>query len=84
LKTPVHGDDHKRSSATPNSARFRDKENMNASEKRLMEEKNDSVVAHFFLAVVWSIGAVLKQSSRDRFNEFFNDLCDNAIGKHPK
>lgn len=59
-------------------------ERMNASEKRLIEEKTDAVVAHFFLSVVWSIGAVLKQSSRDKFNSFFSDICDNAIGKFPK
>jgi hypothetical protein len=60
------------------------KEAMNASEKRLMEEKIDSIVAHFFLSVIWSIGAVLKHASREKFNSFFNDLCDNSIGKYPK
>jgi hypothetical protein len=74
----------KSAAALSSSGRQKDKETMNASDKRLMEEKNDSVVAHFFLALVWSIGGVLKQSSRDKFNQFFNDLCDNSIGKHPK
>lgn len=58
--------------------------NMSANEKRLMEEKNNSIVAHFFLAIVWSIGGVLKQTSREKFDQFFNELCDNSIGKHLK
>lgn len=72
---------HRRSIQSSDSNK---RERMNASEKRLIEEKTDAVVAHFFLSVVWSIGAVLKQSSRDKFNAFFSDLCDNAIGKFPK
>lgn len=59
-------------------------ESMSASDKKAMEEKNDSLVAHFFMAIVWSIGAVLKQSSREKFSSFFHDLCDNSIGKYPK
>jgi hypothetical protein len=58
--------------------------NISASDKKLIEEKVDFMTAYFLTAVIWSIGGVLKQASRDRFTSFFNDLCDNSIGKYPK
>lgn len=57
---------------------------LTASQKKEIEEKNDMIVAYFFMCVVWTIGSVLKQSSREKFNSFFNDLCDNSIKKYPK
>jgi hypothetical protein len=47
-------------------------------------EKNEMIVANFFLSVVWSIGAVLKQESKEKFTIFFSDLCENSLKKHQR
>ncbi len=57
---------------------------LTASQKKEMEEKNDMIVAYFFMSVVWTIGSVLKQTSREKFSSFFIELCDNSIKKYPK
>ena len=47
-------------------------------------EMNEMVVANFFLSIVWSIGAVLKQSFKEKFSLFFNELCDNSNKQYLK
>ena len=47
-------------------------------------EKGEMIVANFFLSIIWSIGAVLKQSSKEKFSAFFTDLCENSLKSYPK
>jgi len=54
------------------------------SNNQIEMEKNEMIVANFFLSVVWSIGAVLKQTSKEKFTVFFNELCENSIKTHQK
>ena len=52
---------------------------LTASQKKEMEEKNDMIVAYFFMSVVWTIGSVLKQASREKFSSFF---IEKLLGRH--
>lgn len=53
------------------------------SEQKLMEERDNMVVAHFFFSIVWSLGAMLDAASRLKFDEFFRSLCEES-SKHPR
>jgi hypothetical protein len=54
------------------------------SNSHIETEKTEMIVANFFLSIVWSIGAVLKQTSKDKFTIFFNELCENSNKKHSR
>jgi hypothetical protein len=41
-------------------------------------------IAYFFQSIVWSLGAVLVHSSRQKFSEYFHELSENSIPKYPK
>jgi hypothetical protein len=49
--------------------------------KKKKETKSEMIVAYFMMSIVWSIGANLKQASRDIFSDFFNNLCRNIKTK---
>ena len=53
---------------------------------QIQEEQTNMLIAHFFFAIVWSVGATLDTSSRLKFDEFFRGLCDmeGAKAKYPK
>lgn len=55
-----------------------------SSNNHLEIEKTEMMVANFFLSVVWSIGAVLKKSSKEKFSFYFNELCENSIKSHQR
>lgn len=42
------------------------------------EEKNNMLICLFLFTVVWSLGGVLKHASREKFDAFFRELCDNT------
>jgi hypothetical protein len=39
-----------------------------------VEEKNNMIIAYFFISIIWSISGVVKLASRDKFNNFFLQL----------
>lgn len=61
-----------------------DSKQPNPNAKRIAEDKKDMLIAYFLMSIIWSIGAVLKQSSRDKFTQFFISLCDGNVKKYPK
>ena len=56
------------------------------SDKAVMEEQTNMLIAHFFFTIVWSVGATLDASSRLKFDEFFKALCEmeGNAAKYPK
>ena len=63
-----------------------DQENIEDHERR-RELQKEMIIAYFLLAIVWSIGASSIQNqkhSKEKFNQFFHNLCDNLNKKHPK
>ena len=57
---------------------------LNVSDQKAANEKNDMVIANFFVSIIWSIGITLRPSSKDKFNVFFLELCENSNTKYPK
>ena len=59
---------------------------MSKSDKAMIEEQTNMIIAHFFFAIVWSVGATLDGRSRLKFDEFFKSLCDmeGSNAKYPK
>jgi hypothetical protein len=57
---------------------------LNFGDKKIMEEKNNMTIAYFFLSIIWSLGATLIHSSRQKFSAFFHELCENSIHKYSK
>ena len=59
---------------------------MSKSDKAVVEDQTNMIIAHFFFAIVWSVGATLDGSSRLKFDEFFKSLCDmeGNNAKYPK
>ena len=53
------------------------------SDQKLIEERNNMIVAHFLFSIVWSVGAMLDGPSRLKFDEFFRSLCEEN-SKHPR
>lgn len=61
-------------------------ENM-ADYERRRELQKETIIAFYLLAIVWSIGASSIQNqkhSKEKFNHFFHNICDNLNRKHPK
>jgi hypothetical protein len=49
------------------------------------EKRKETFVAYFLLAIVWSIGGSNNnKNSKEKFNSFFQTLCNNSIRKYPK
>jgi len=49
------------------------------------EKRKETIVAFFLLAIVWSIGASnIYKNSKEKFNNYFQNLCNNSIKKYPK
>lgn len=57
---------------------------LNVSDQKAANEKNDMIVANFFVSIIWSIGITLLPASKEKFNVFFLELCDNSNTKYPK
>lgn len=59
---------------------------MSAMEQKVREDQTNMIVAHFFFAIIWSVGATLDASSRLKFDEFFKTLCEmeSNSAKHPR
>ena len=57
---------------------------LSVSDKKIAQEKLDMITAYFFMSIIWSIGITLKKASREKFNGFFLELCENLNGKYPK
>ncbi|XP_076448252.1 dynein axonemal heavy chain 3-like [Babylonia areolata] len=61
---------------------------LSKSDKAFQEDQTNLLIAHFFFAIVWSVGATLDARSRIKFDEFFKSLCEmegnNAKYPRPK
>ncbi|KAK7495478.1 hypothetical protein BaRGS_00013176, partial [Batillaria attramentaria] len=59
---------------------------LSMSEQKVREEQTNMLIAHFFFAMVWSVGATLDANSRVKFDEFFKTLCEmeGNNAKYPK
>ena len=60
------------------------KRELTSHEIQVQEDKKDMLVAYFCLALVWSIGAILKSDSRNKFSDFFLSLIHNINKTYPK
>jgi hypothetical protein len=55
-----------------------------ANNTKIEDERINMMMACVFVSIVWSIGANLKQHSRELFSTFFTELIDNSLTKYPK
>lgn len=62
----------------------RDEQVYGAVVKKNKEQITEMIVAYFFVAIIWSIGAGLKEVSREQFSAFFNKLIRMGFEEHPK
>ena len=52
--------------------------------KKNKEQISEMIVAYFLVSIVWSIGAGLKELSREKFNDFFNKLIRMSFAEYSK
>lgn len=62
----------------------RDEQVYGAVVKKNKEQISEMIVAYFLVSIVWSIGAGLKELSREKFNDFFNKLIRMSFAEYSK
>ncbi|CAF1048753.1 unnamed protein product, partial [Brachionus calyciflorus] len=60
------------------------KKELNSHEKRIEEDRKDMLVAYFIWSLVWSIGNILRQESREKFSYYFLNLIHGNNKDYPR